>query len=310
MSCSDKICRWLHLGLQGALMAPFVESLYLDRIIVGKDPLALDGAQYEALRRALLSRSCGISRTPRLSIPDNVDCFHMGKCNVQHKLLIRKEEDTRGSSDGEELPCVEEVLKPSTLKSKRKVGRKSAGLGAKARPSGSSINWIRDVSCIHNRSRLDWKKDQGKVEGKGKGKLRNVAGGTLEVTQAQAGILQGASQHLVGSLKVSSRLCRRKMAAQLASVLLQPEAQGVLVKPPLLEKVRNAPQMHSHDISTEKMIKNVEFKAAHLSYKWWKRVDDDYESKRKAFLSKASFRGWLVAPSGGQWRINEILYNL
>ena len=62
------------------------------------------------------------------------------------------------------------------------------------------------------------------------------------MTQAQAGILQGASQHLVGSLKVSSRLCRRKMAAQLASVLLQPEAQGVLVKPPLLEKVRNAPR--------------------------------------------------------------------
>ena len=48
--------------------------------------------------------------------------------------------------------------------------------------------------------------------------------------------------------------------------------------------------MHSHDISTEKMIKNVEFKAAHLSYKWWKRVDDDYEkvngkpsSQRPAF---------------------------
>ena len=146
MSCSDKICRWLHLGLQGALMAPFVESLYLDRIIVGKDPLALDGAQYEALRRALLSRSCGISRTPRLSIPDNVDCFHMGKCNVQHKLLIRKEEDTRGSSDGEELPCVEEVLKPSTLKSKRKVGRKSAGLGSQS--AALRLQHKLDTRCV------------------------------------------------------------------------------------------------------------------------------------------------------------------
>ena len=56
MSCSDKICRWLYLGLQGATLSPFVDFLPISRIVVGLDPAATKGSQLVALNRAIRSR--------------------------------------------------------------------------------------------------------------------------------------------------------------------------------------------------------------------------------------------------------------
>lgn len=36
MSCSDKICRWNILGMQGALLSQIVETIYLNSLTLGK----------------------------------------------------------------------------------------------------------------------------------------------------------------------------------------------------------------------------------------------------------------------------------
>lgn len=50
MSCSDKLCLWNILGLQGALLSHFVKPIYLDFVIIGDD------FDLESSTRALVKR--------------------------------------------------------------------------------------------------------------------------------------------------------------------------------------------------------------------------------------------------------------
>ncbi|XP_071100189.1 double-stranded RNA-specific editase 1-like isoform X1 [Haliotis cracherodii] len=77
MTCSDKICRWNALGLQGALLSHFMDPLYLSSVIIG----SYSGDQREHIPRAIYGRlTTGDLRqdllppyrvnTPEISYPD------------------------------------------------------------------------------------------------------------------------------------------------------------------------------------------------------------------------------------------------
>lgn len=62
MSCSDKVCRWINIGLQGGLLSYFIKPIYLKSVTIG------DKFFREHLNRALNDRNYTNS--------GNVEIFH------------------------------------------------------------------------------------------------------------------------------------------------------------------------------------------------------------------------------------------
>lgn len=70
MSCSDKLCKYNVVGIQGALLSHFIETIYFDSIIIGgyyhKNHLAR--AMYGRVSNNLTSIPAGYKlNTPHLS---------------------------------------------------------------------------------------------------------------------------------------------------------------------------------------------------------------------------------------------------
>ena len=205
MSCSDKLCRWTQLGLQGALLAPWVQPVRLIGVAVDSDPAALPGAQAQGLYRALIGRCQGLreERTElQLAVVPGVG-FSRGKCACEQ--LLR----TTGEVPGKLQPC------------------------------GVSMNWIRDVvrCAAHaeiartNHRCADFVEipaqkskalppltDEATPKRPRSARLIWTQGGTLEITLAQAGALLGTAKKAMGSRDTASRLCRRDAALLIADL--------------------------------------------------------------------------------------------
>ena len=122
------------------------------------------------------------------------------------------------------------------------------------KPCGTSVNWVRNVPATPGAVDA--------VEANMK-RLKACGGGTLEVTIADSGALQGAVKSAVGTAAASSRLCRRKAAGLFASLLpMMPAAT----------EPQPQPQTHAY----------------------WKSRCAAYQERRCQFLAAPPFALWLL----------------
>lgn len=170
MSCSDKICRWQAMGLEGALLAGLIDGpILLSGIAVGKDPFSSPDDQLVALKRALVDRMGNIPLNPHPLELVIVDCdLARSKCNSEYRAY----QDSMVSEDAQRI-------KPASC--------------------GTSINWVRDVAFAHGIKSTDHSAvdvcNRSKVAIDTVEAIRRrqkvSSGGTFEVSLAQTGALQG-----------------------------------------------------------------------------------------------------------------------
>ncbi len=151
MSCSDKICRWIILGIQGSgMLSSFLNSpIFLSSIVVSRDVRAAkseDGksSQFNSVERALIerakraneifSKACSNRKyapiMPNIFITDHI--FPQGKAvsdKERYDLSVDPQSDCNESSS----------------RKKRKVSGSATSCSASVRssssPIGMSINW-------------------------------------------------------------------------------------------------------------------------------------------------------------------------
>ena len=168
-------------------------------------------------------------------------------------------------------------LSVNTRKGKR---RSISSSSQDVRPCGSSLNWIAHAEPD----------------------LRSPNGGTVEVTIALTGLLQGAAtpaasvhapseESLRTMIKQSSRLCRQRMAKLFAETLQQLTIAPLRIVP---ERSQTSAES-SESASALDGLESVREK----SYRWWKDsyCSEWYVANREAFFAKPLFRDWLRTES-------------
>lgn len=210
-SCSDKICRWRVLGLQGQALYPMVGCIPLHGVLVAADPSACTSlAQEVALSRAVHQRIRGLLPEPAAAIP------FVAKVLPLASLLghFNRSKSNSSSTSSCSLGCntTSSSARESPLGGSADPDPKRRRLDAApvCLPCSFSINWHRAVVDPNAGAFGKTKKRPPQM----------VCRGTVEITIAQTGLLQGSTSKALRQLGdmsagkidvLASRLSRRSL---------------------------------------------------------------------------------------------------
>ena len=313
-----------------SLLCHFVDKIPLTGVVVGADPLADAGQQESALRRAFQYRlhfftvckqdsalnigPCGRNYTlapqlPVIAVSSHV--FPEGKCAVELRLLESEVDAREGDEEGDMCAPSNKRVKVESAPD-GSGGEKRDGLHASKviksncsskdslshtgvqkispRPAGFSINWLKDTAELTSTcpgSRV------GSVTATKASGTNGICGGTVEVTVARTGVLQGASTKKLSAKKHSpaspySRLCGREqlqLFAELVAALGFPEPRG---RADCATDGEAADVVHS--VGGKKPYNTGAVKVPDICY--WKYSRTEYSEAREAFFATPPFTGW------------------
>ncbi|CAF0710605.1 unnamed protein product [Brachionus calyciflorus] len=113
MSCSDKIAKWLVLGIQGALLSNLIkEPIYLDTIVIGKCPYS-----EESIQRGLIDRSKAYESHNSL-YKLNIPIIGQSKLLFKDSKLAKNPEAKDNEDDSELKACPNSVCWTYGIKTK------------------------------------------------------------------------------------------------------------------------------------------------------------------------------------------------
>ena len=191
MSCSDKIFRWMTLGLQSSSMEN-VTPVRLSSIIVSRDPTCIAFDQHKALERATKGRvQIVLDELGEVKdITENLAAFvcglqqHPVSVHIVDQVFLQGMSETKSASVYDEQISISTPAEQSgvtTEKSSNTKRKRDCLLRKQASPCGFSLNW-------------------------------NAFDNTVEVVVGARGILQGKKpKSTAGYVQLASRLCRQSM---------------------------------------------------------------------------------------------------
>ena len=146
-SCSDKIAKWAVVGVQSALVSTLIEPIYLNSIVVSSDPLSSREAQFEALHRAILSRTeqarslaqLNVTNTCAVLISSCVYVFSKSAMDSKMDQALDGNDGTQAKKQRTDSVDGNICTGSGNMKLEKKNMQRK---GLKPRPAGSSLNWI------------------------------------------------------------------------------------------------------------------------------------------------------------------------
>lgn len=220
------------LEINSSVLSKYFKPIYISKILICRDPTTSSGidqttAFHRAVTNRILTANCRRNViSPKVEIVDLHSAefaaikfpAEIGKArsnylrNLANHTKRSVDNDIKSSLASTECLDADRAT-DKRLKRQKTVGETLVSLSSEAnklRPCAISFNWIRDVSHDTNINAVS---NQKQCEGV------MVSGGSLEMTQAHNGILQGATKKNIHRGICSSRLSRRNMALLFDQIL-------------------------------------------------------------------------------------------